>query len=195
MEEEQAIYYQLIQSSRKTISIHIKPDGAVIVRAPYRLSQKEVDRFVTEKQNWIRKNLAQVKTRLDERREGRNRGGARPLPQNQAEVDEYLRQARETIWERTKYYAGVMQVDFGRITIRDQKSRWGSCSSNGNLNFNWRLIMAPAPVLDYVVVHELAHRFEMNHSPLFWQRVAAVMPDYQVHRDWLRQYGAGLREV
>ena len=80
----------------------------------------------------------------------------------------------------------------GRIAIRDQKSRWGSCSRKGNLNFNWKLIMAPPPALDYVVIHELCHLHEFNHSPRFWQLVAAQMPEYESWKKWLKQHGPEL---
>ena len=85
-----------------------------------------------------------------------------------------------------------MGVSYGRISIREQKTRWGSCSSKGNLNFNWRLIFAPEAVLDYVVVHELAHRKEMNHSPAFYTVVESVLPDYQKARKWLKDNGQTL---
>jgi len=82
---------------------------------------------------------------------------------------------------------------YGRVTIKEQKSRWGSCSRAGNLNFNWRLLMAPLPVLDYVLIHELAHLQELNHAPAFWQLVASACPDYQIQRRWLREHGHTLR--
>ena len=88
-----------------------------------------------------------------------------------------------------------MGVDYGQITIRSQKTRWGSCSSKGNLNFNCLLLLAPPEVLDYVVVHELCHRKEMNHSPRFWAEVARVMPDYKVRRKWLKDNGNGLMQL
>lgn len=82
---------------------------------------------------------------------------------------------------------------YGRVSVKEQKSRWGSCSRAGNLNFNWRLLLAPLPVLDYVVVHELAHLKEANHGPRFWALVASVRPDHRVHRRWLREHGHELR--
>ena len=82
-----------------------------------------------------------------------------------------------------------MGVTYGRITIRAAKTRWGSCSGAGNLNFHWKLILMPDEVLDYVVVHELAHRKQMNHSPAFWAEVEKVLPDYRERRRWLKNWG------
>ncbi len=97
------------------------------------------------------------------------------------------------IMTQVTLWAQEMALTYGRVTIRDQKTRWGSCSSAGNLNFNWRLILAPPDVLAYVVIHELAHRAEMNHSARFWHIVARHCPAYQTHRAWLRTHGASLR--
>lgn len=94
--------------------------------------------------------------------------------------------ALERIRSRVNHFAPLIGVQPGRIAIRDQKSRWGSCSSKGNLNFNWKLIMAPPDVLDYVVIHELCHLHEFNHSPRFWQLVYARMPDYESWKKWLK---------
>ena len=99
---------------------------------------------------------------------------------------------RKIFKRKTAAYARKMGVTYGRITIREQKTRWGSCTSEGNLNFNWRLIFAPEKVLDYVVVHELSHRKEMNHSPAFYAVVASVMPEYKACEKWLRDNGATL---
>lgn len=104
----------------------------------------------------------------------------------------YRQEARRIIPARTEALAAQLGYRFGRITIRDQKTRWGSCSSRGNLNFNWRLIMTPPAVLDYVIIHELCHLRELNHSPLFWNLVAQACPPYQTHRLWLRQHGPRL---
>ena len=102
--------------------------------------------------------------------------------------------AGQALQERTAFFAEIMGVDYGRITVRDQRTRWGSCSAKGNLNFNWRLILAPGEVLDYVVVHELAHRREMNHSKRFWSLVEMVLPDYERRRRWLKENGEALME-
>lgn len=102
----------------------------------------------------------------------------------------YRQEAREYLGERTARWSAIMKVDYGRIAIRDQATRWGSCSAKGNLNFNWRLVLLPEELADYVVVHELAHRVHMNHSPAFWQVVERELPDYRLRRRELKRYEA-----
>ena len=99
------------------------------------------------------------------------------------------KQAKQVFPEKVAYYAPKVGVRYGRITIRTQKTRWGSCSSKGNLNFNCLLMLASEEVQDYVVVHELCHLKEMNHSKRFWQEVERVMPNYKVHKKWLKEHG------
>jgi predicted metal-dependent hydrolase len=105
----------------------------------------------------------------------------------------YRRRACEIFAERLSVCNAVYGYTYGRVSIKEQKSRWGSCSRKGNLNFNWRLLLAPLPVLDYVVTHELAHLKELNHSDRFWRLVARGSPDYLAHRRWLRNHGRALR--
>lgn len=100
--------------------------------------------------------------------------------------------AEKYIVPRTHQLAEIMQVTFGRITMREQKSRWGSCSSHGNLNFNWRLVHYPTAIIDYVIIHELAHRQEMNHSAAFWSIVRRYDPAFLQHRGWLKRHGLGV---
>ena len=101
-------------------------------------------------------------------------------------------QARDRLAAASDHYAAKLGRPYTRLTLRDTRSRWGSCSSNGGLMYSWRLIMAPAPVLDYVAAHEVAHLAEMNHSPAFWATVERLSPDFQPHRRWLREHGASL---
>lgn len=104
----------------------------------------------------------------------------------------YRSAARSLIEQRCAYYCHITGGVYTSVTIRDQKTRWGSCSSRGTLSFNYRLIFAPPQVLDYVVVHELCHLTHMNHSKEFWNMVGSVMPDYKTHRKWLKEHGGEL---
>jgi predicted metal-dependent hydrolase len=103
------------------------------------------------------------------------------------------REAVRIINARVCSFSQTLGVTFHRVTVRDQNTRWGSCSRLKNLSFNWRIIMAPEPVLDYVVIHELCHLQELNHSPRFWALVARHAPEWRVHRRWLNKFGDGLR--
>ena len=176
------ITYNLIRSRRKTLAVEIKSDGQIIVRAPYRMPKKEIDRFVLEKADWIEKHLNTVKKRQ----------AARPQTKRLTsdEIRELADKALIDIPERVRHYAPYVGVTYGRITIRNQKTRWGSCSAKGNLNFNCLLMLAPPEVRDYVVVHELCLRLEMNHSTRFWAQVEKVLPDYRIHKKWLKDHGA-----
>lgn len=120
-----------------------------------------------------------------------------PEPESEQAVRAALKQALsrralERIRERLNFYAPRLGVAFGRVTVRDQRSRWGSCSARRNLNFNWKLIMAPPEALDYVVIHELCHLIEFNHSPRFWALVKGQMPEYEAWKKWLKAHGAEL---
>ncbi len=172
--------YRLIRSRRRSLGLEVR-DGEVIVRAPYLASKRKIERFVAEHEGWIEKHL-----RLEsERRERLN--GVKPL--NDAELKELLRQAKQVIPQRVAYYAPLVGVTYGRITIRHQRSRWGSCSRKGNLNFNCLLMLAPPEVLDSVVVHELCHLKEMNHSKRFYAEVLRVFPEYYRWHSWLKNNG------
>ena len=175
------IEYHLIRSDRRSIGIEVDREGKVMVRAPYSCEKKRIDRFLLEKENWIRQKVKLQKENAMKRQEKRE------MPE--AEKKYYRNLAREVLGARTGYYARKMGVTYGRISIREQKTRWGSSSSVGNLNYNWKLVLMPPGVLDYVVVHELAHRREMNHSAAFWKVVATWMPDYKKYRKWLRDNG------
>lgn len=171
--------YQIIKSDRKTIAIQIKPDGQVVVRCPKRIRIEEVRRFVESKADWIEKHLA------------------KKLPENVAkytpkEIEQLREQTRKLVTERVRYYAPIIGVAYGQIAIRTQHTRWGSCSSKGNLNFNCLLALVPPEVLDYVVVHELCHRKELNHSDRFWNEVKRILPDYKARKKWLGESGSKL---
>lgn len=168
--------YQWIRSKRKSMAIQIKEHGQIIVRTPYAISKREVENLLIEHQSWILKTQAKI---------------IRKEAEQPYFTDEERRKgialAKKIIPERVAYFAEKMGVDYGRITIREQKTRWGSCSSKGNLNFNWKLVLFEQTLLDYVVVHELAHRIEMNHSARFWTIVERILPDYRERRMQLRE--------
>ena len=172
------ISYQWIRSRRKTIAIQIDRNGQVILRTPYGITKRQAEKFLDEKKDWILKNIRQVENRKTDQ-----------VMISEEQRREGIERAKRIFPERTAYFALRMGVDYGRITIREQKTRWGSCSSKGNLNFNWKLILAPPEVLDYVVVHELCHLKEMNHSKAFWDEVGKVMPEYETYKLWLKENG------
>ena len=176
--------YKIIRSNRKSLGLEIKPDGQVIVRAPVRLSEREIQRFVKQHEDWLRKHLEIVKQKQE------NRPEIEKLTMQ--EIRELADQALKVIPERVAYYAQKVGVSYGKITIRNQKSRWGSCSSKGNLNFNCLLMLTPPEVIDSVVVHELCHRKEMNHSDRFYEEVLRVFPDYWKWNKWLKENGGEL---
>ncbi len=180
-------YVRLIRSGRKTMSLEISRDGEIIVRAPWLMPEQDVRRFLQEKEDWIGSKLLAQKQRREEREQARQDGQDRL---SREEIQDLARQALEVLPARTAYFARLLGVSYGRITIRNQKSRWGSCSAKGNLNYNCLLMLTPPEIQDYVVVHELCHRLEMNHSPRFWDHVASVLPDYRQRRDWLKKNGA-----
>ena len=172
--------YTIIRSSRKTLGMQIK-DGSLIVRVPYYISKAAADRFVKANASWIEKQL----NKADERK--REEASVRQLTED--EVKELADKAAAYIPGRVRYYAPLIGVTYGRITIRCQKTRWGSCSSKGNLNFNCLLMLTPEEVIDSVIVHELCHRKEMNHSARFYSEVLRVFPEYHKWDRWLKNNG------
>ncbi|MBE6735679.1 MAG: M48 family metallopeptidase [Ruminococcaceae bacterium] len=171
------------RSRRRSIGLEVRPDGSVILRVPNRLSKRDALAFLQTKEAWLRKCLDQV----EERESFVEAAGLEPLTED--ELSALTKAARAYFTEKCAWLAPVVGVDYGRISIRHQKTRWGSCSTKGNLNFNCLLMLAPEDVRDYVVVHELCHRKEMNHSSAFWAEVARVVPDYREKERWLKENG------
>lgn len=170
----------VIRSKRKTISIQIKPEG-IVVRAPLQMTDVQIQEFLKQKRDWIEKHLAAV--------EEENRFASQLKPYTTEEIHKLADKALKVIPQRVEYYAPLIGVDYGRITIRNQKSRWGSCSGKGNLNFNCLLMEMPDKIIDSVVVHELCHRKHMNHSPQFYAEIEKVFPKYKVCHKWLKENG------
>lgn len=178
----------LIRSRRKSLAIEITPELQVVVRAPVRMPVREVNAFVQEKDDWIRAHLQ----RMAEKKRLREQYREQAL--SKEELQELSTQAMTLIQQKVRYYAQIIGVTYGRITIRNQRTRWGSCSGKGNLNFNCLLLLMPEEVLDYVVVHELCHRKEMNHSVRFWEEVEKILPDYRQRRKWLKDNGGRIMD-
>ena len=187
MIDNMTIPYEIIRSKRKTYGISVAPGGKVTVRIPLRGSERFAVSMAEEKTEWIATTVR--KMQAVEHRPSQTE----KTPYERRLEAPYRQAAKEYIPKRVAFFAGELGVTYGTITIRDQKTRWGSCSSKGNLSFNWCLILAPPKVLDYVVVHELCHRREMNHSPRFWALVESIMPDYPARRQWLKNYGNTLK--
>lgn len=170
---------ELRRSRRRTLSLEITGDAKVIVRAPYHMPTAEIRKFIDSKTDWIRQKLQDAKERNGQR-------AARPELTGE-QIKALSDKAAGILPGRVEYFAAMLGVDYGRITIRHQRTRWGSCSSKGNLNFNCLLMLMPPEIQDYVVVHELCHRKEMNHSAKFWAEVEKILPDYKERRSWLRE--------
>ncbi len=175
--------YTLIRSDRKSLGMQIK-GTEVIVRAPFSEPQSRIDAFVRENAEWAERNLKKA----EERQEKADSLG----PLTPEEIERLAKIARDYIPRRAELYARVIGVKYNRITVRCQKTKWGSCSSAGNLNFNCLLMLCPPEVRDYIVVHELCHRKRMDHSPAFWAEVARILPDYKTREAWLKANGASV---
>ncbi len=170
---------RIIRSARRTVVIQITREGEIVARAPRFMSEKEIIKFAEKHGEWIEKNLARILS---------DKENAEPAFSDE-EIRELMKKARAVIPEKVAYFAEYMGVTWGKISFRRQSTIWGSCSMKGDLSFNCLLMLMPESVLDYVIVHELAHRIQMNHSKLFWSEVENVIPDYKKRRDWLKKEG------
>lgn len=215
--------YRLVRSRRRTLALIVERDGSLTVRAPLRLPASEIARFVDARSDWIarmRARAARSAPAIHRYQEGETfpyLGVEYPLRlvcdgQAGLEFDGaflldrtlqdqgqrlftawYRRQARRHLEERVAHFAGAHGFAPARVRISSARTRWGSCSQKGTLSFTWRLTMAPEAIIDYVVVHELCHLREPNHSPAFWALVESILPDYRLHRSWLKQHGERLQ--
>ena len=169
---------EIIRSSRRTVAVQITHDGRVVVRAPLWMSGRKIEAFLESKRSWIEKHLSRTVPQFP--------------PLTEEEITALMAAAKEDLPRRVERLALKVGVSIHRVTIRCQRTRWGSCSAKGNINLNCLLMICPEEVRDYVVVHELCHRREMNHSPRFWAEVERVMPDYCRHRRGLKEEGSAL---
>lgn len=172
------------RTKRKSATIKITADMQIVVYVPLYVSDNEIERMVISKSKWIDEHMLKVQSTIDER--------SKLEKITFEQIKELAYQAVEYIPKRVKYYAEKENFVYNKITIKNLVSRWGSCSTKGNLNFNCLLMLTPDYVIDYIVVHELCHLREMNHSEKFWAEVEKIMPDYQRAELWLKQNGGNL---
>lgn len=173
---------KIIRSGRRTLSVEVNTNG-LTVRAPFWATKGQINAFLHAHDNWIKTQTASLL---------KTREAASKNRLTVDELNELKRKAKSIIPERAAYYAALIGVSYGRISIRSQRTKWGSCSAKGNLNFNCLLMLAPPEVLESVVVHELCHRKEMNHSKRFYDEVLRVFPEYKKWNKWLKDNGAAL---
>lgn len=170
----------VVRSNRRTLGMELN-EGGLLVRAPRFASKRDIDRFAESNVSWIEKQL------LKRQKYRKKMEDVEPL--GREEINAIAQKAASVIPGKVAYYAEKIGVSYNRITIRCQKTRWGSCSAAGNLNFNCLLMLAPEEVLESVIVHELCHRKEMNHSDRFYSEVLRVYPDYKKWNKWLKDNG------
>ena len=174
----QSLEYTLVRSRRRTLALEIQKDGVLLVRSPLKYPTGAIHRFIDQKKRWIERK----------RKEAVEKNRSRPLlPKlSEALVEYHKKLAEQKISERLGYYSSRLGISYRRYRISSARSRWGSCARSGRLSFSWRLAMAPAPVIDYVVIHELIHILEHNHSGRFWEKVRQICPAYKRYKQWLK---------
>jgi predicted metal-dependent hydrolase len=213
---------RIIRSQRKTIAIIIQKDGKIIIRAPKRATNAQIQNFIEMKAHWIETKQTEALQRVAQKKKKLYIQGetflylgtaypleivdqaqsplalfdgcfllARSAHSNAKELftSWYKQQAHIVMSERVRLYASQYQLSYQKTRISSARTRWGSCSTSGTISFTWRLVMAPISVIDYVVIHELAHIVEDNHSHRFWEKIGAMMPDYAKHKQWLKTNG------
>lgn len=175
------IRISVIRSARKSLGLEVRDANTVLARIPTRVSDRELKTFVENHRSWILE-----KTEVMAEREEKRKSTPAPPPELLSKTDRMKIQLK--IGKRVRHYCEAMGVTVGYVTVKNQKTRWGSCSAKGNVNFNYQLAFLPDELLDYVVIHELAHRRHMNHSRAFWAEVEKYCPDYLERREQLKEY-------
>ena len=161
----------------KVIRLMIRRNGSLLVTAPTRVSERMINKFIATKESWIIKKINEFKKL--------------PKPELKDTKHEYIEHkeaARSLAIERIEYFNKLYKLKFKNISIRNQSTRWGSCSRKGSLNFNYKIALLPKDLADYIIVHELCHLKEHNHSPRFWKLVELTIPDYMKRRKELKNY-------
>jgi predicted metal-dependent hydrolase len=177
------VAYEIRESARaKRARITIQADGRVVVTKPARVSVRAVERFVMEKQDWIEVMVV----RAEKRSGGIPKVEFPRLQRGTKQYKEAVEAARALAHTRLEYFNTIYKSTYGTISIRNQKTRWGSCSAQNNLSFNYKIVFLPTELADYIIVHELCHTLEHNHSVRFWAQVARVLPNHAALRKEIR---------
>ena len=175
----QSLEYTVKTSSRaRRLRLVVRADGTCVVTVPTRVPQVFVDQFVREKSDWIREKMMYWQQRFVEHQQ------QEPTPSFQVAKQEAL----TFVLNRLEVLNQAYSHPYKKVSVRNQKTRWGSCSTQGNLQFNYRILFLPQELVDYIVVHELCHLKEMNHSKRFWNLVAKTVPEYRTLRARLRTH-------
>ncbi len=210
---------QIIKSNRNTLSLSVQKDGTVVVRAPSKMKDEHIKDFVSQKQDWLTSKLLFIKNNQDKFNDvlcykkflmyGIKYSlivadvkkievdkdtilfpkKVAPEKTMQSLISYYKKQAKEILLQRLMYLKGLMKIEPSSIKISNSKGRWGSCSSNGTITLNWRIIMLPPADIDYVIIHELCHLVELNHSKRFWSLVSMFLPNFNELRNGIKEYG------
>lgn len=216
--------YKVIRSNRRTLSISINENAELIVRAPHLLSMNKIHDFINEKKKWVNKQQKIINNRLNDSAFDKDMalmlGSLYPIKIKTDQSEKltfngeeflvrssdqelihsslkkwYKKKFREVAIPRLTYFADQYNLSVNQVRIKEQRTLWGSCSSRNNINLNYLLIMAPMNVIDYVIIHELAHTIHRNHSSHFWKTVESMMPNFKEAKTWLKDYGYKLRKL
>lgn len=192
--KEGRIPCHIVRTRRRSYGAVVTCEGRVEMRIPLRGSRKKAIEMAGQWKDWIEQKVALQTERNKQKEALRDESRLRFTPEQREYLEKKYRQAaRDYIPGRAEYYANILGVSFDRVRIAEQKTRWGSCSGKGTLSFNWKLMLAPPQVLDYVIAHEVCHLKEMNHSKKFWAWVEFLMPSYREQRKWLKENGQKLQ--
>lgn len=178
--QKQQVAYTLKKSDKaRNMRISANIGGVLIVTIPRNMNERFVEKFIIEKASWILKKIEYFK----------QFGGVKMLRFSRSHYLKHKEIARELIISRVEYFAVAYGFQYNRVSIKNQKTRWGSCSRRGNLNFNYKIFLLSPDMRDYIIAHELCHLKELNHSRKFWTLVEEIMPDYRVARKALKKQG------
>lgn len=174
------ISYQIIRSRRSTLSLHVDENSQVVIRAPFHLGQKYIDKFIKEKEDWIKKQ----KTSMNERSKNIERFNM--LLDSDA-IKNIKKRAKGQLLDRLNFLSEEHDYPFLKMRLSGAKARWGSCSHENTISINWKIMFAPPQVIDYLIIHELVHTKHKNHKKRFWDSVAKIHPTHKEDRKWLRE--------